>query len=241
MAWFTRWFGTPYYVKLYGHRGAQEAGQWVQGIVAHWALPQGSHVLDVACGRGRHTFWFDALGMVVTGVDMDEASIREARMRVPQARFIVHDMREPLSTSGFDAAACLFTSLGYSGHPDDDRAMLRSVAGALVPGGLFTLDFMNGPKVAREIVRHEVRTVDGVTFHLHRRMDGPILVKEIEVRDAGVVHHFEERVRAWSPEELDGLLGDAGFSIMDRTGGPPFAQFDPRSSDRYVAWCRRQA
>jgi SAM-dependent methyltransferase len=47
------------------------------GWVARWShlLPAGCHVLDVACGHGRHMRHFAALGHLVTGVDRNPDAI----------------------------------------------------------------------------------------------------------------------------------------------------------------------
>jgi SAM-dependent methyltransferase len=46
---------------------------WLQ----RWAqlLPAGGHVLDVACGRGRHLRWLAGRGHRVTGIDRDAAAL----------------------------------------------------------------------------------------------------------------------------------------------------------------------
>jgi cyclopropane fatty-acyl-phospholipid synthase-like methyltransferase len=85
MAWFKHWFGTPWYALLYGHRDELEAKAWVDCILDRWALPPGSRVLDLACGRGRHVRWMQEAGMQATGVDISEESIDHARRSVPGA------------------------------------------------------------------------------------------------------------------------------------------------------------
>ena len=45
--------------------------------VRRWShlVPAGGHVLDVACGPGRHLYWFHALGHPITGVDRSPEAI----------------------------------------------------------------------------------------------------------------------------------------------------------------------
>ena len=47
--------------------GTEPASAWVQ----RWShlVPSSSRVLDVACGRGRHSLWFQKLGHAVVAVD----------------------------------------------------------------------------------------------------------------------------------------------------------------------------
>ena len=239
MGWFKHWFGTRYYSLLYGHRDVEDARPWVDAILGHWRLPPGSTLLDLACGRGRHAYFFAEAGMEVTGIDISEASIAEARIAVPKARFAVHDMRHHFRPGSFDAVCCLFTSLGYFEDLEDDRAVFRAVWAALRPGGVFVLDFMNTELVLRDLVECEHLTKEGVDFQVLRTCENGVFVKCITVRDGGEEHRFEERVQALTPEQLETMARDAGFEIEARTDGPELRTFDPSISQRFVLWMRK--
>lgn len=239
MGWFKHWFGTRYYALLYGHRDVEDARQWVHAILERWGLPNGAEVLDLACGRGRHASFFAKSGMKVCGIDISEASIAEARLAATDGEFAVHDMREPYAEERFDAVACLFTSLGYFDTLEDDLAVFRSVFTALRPGGRFVIDFMNSELVLRELVPSERITKDGVDFHIERTCISGTLVKTIAVNDNGRSHHFEERVQALQPAQLEEMAVAAGFLIEDRTDGPELRMFEPTTSQRFVLWLRK--
>lgn len=239
MGWFKHWFGTRYYALLYGHRDVEDARRWAEAILGRWRLPSDARLLDLACGRGRHASFFADAGLRVTGVDISEASIDEARKAVPNAEFAVHDMREPFRPGTFDAVCCLFTSLGYFEDLEDDRAVFRAVHAALKPGGRFVLDFMNTALVLRELVPEERLAKDGVDFTLRRSCENEVLVKCITVRDGCGEHRFEERVQALTPAQLEAMALDAGFLIEDRTDGPELLPFDPQRSARFVLWMRK--
>ena len=67
----------------------------------------GRDVLDLGCGTGRHTAWLAEAGARVTAVDFSENMLERARRKVSvaDARFIVHDLHEPLpfDDASFDA------------------------------------------------------------------------------------------------------------------------------------------
>ncbi len=241
MGWFKHWFGTRYYALLYGHRDEEDAHAWVATIMERWALPPGARILDLACGRGRHARCFAEAGLQVTGVDISEASIAEARRVVPKAEFHVHDMREPFRPGGFDAVCCLFTSLGYFEDLEDDRKVFEAVALALKPGGLFVLDFMNTELVLRDLVPIETVAKDRVEFKVTRTLSNGVLVKRIAVTDGRDHHVYEERVQALTPVQLEEMARAAGFIVEDRTDGPELVPFDPQHSQRYVLWMRRSS
>ena len=204
--WYTTWFGTPYYKLLYGHRDDVEARNWVQAIVARLGLRDGHAVLDMACGRGRHAQWFTNVGANVTGIDLSAESITEARAGCPGATFHVHDMREPMARSTFDLAVCLFTSLGYSADRNDDQRAVNAAAVALKPGGWFVLDLMNSERVCRELVEQEHLEVEGVVFDIERAMEDGAIVKRIHVHDGENDLRFVERVHAFTPASIEGMV-----------------------------------
>ncbi|MCB0792988.1 MAG: methyltransferase domain-containing protein [Flavobacteriales bacterium] len=239
MTWYRDWFGTPYYAMLYGHRDGSEARPWVGTIIDRTGIRPGSCVLDVACGRGRHALWFAQAGMQVEGIDISPENIAEAQALVPQGRFHVHDMREPFAIERCDLVVSLFTSLGYFTEPEDDQRAVNACVQALRPGGWFVVDFMNTPRMLEQLVPEEEVRRNGVVFHIRRVVRGRFVFKMIDVTDKGCTHHFEERVEAIVPEELERMVTRAGASIVDRTDGPRPTPFDPVLSDRFVLWARR--
>jgi len=236
MGWFKHWFGTRYYSLLYGHRDQDDAAAWVATILEQWALPKGAKVHDLACGRGRHARFFVDAGCEVTGTDISQASIEEARKTAPKATFAVHDMRDPFGSDKFHGACCLFTSLGYFQDLADDRKVFRAVADSLVPGGRFVVDFMNTELVLRDLVPEESVVVEGVTFRITRSLQNGVIVKRILVQDGEAEHRFEERVQALTPVQLQDLAMEAGFTVDAITDGPDPTPFDPQHSQRFVLW-----
>jgi cyclopropane fatty-acyl-phospholipid synthase-like methyltransferase len=77
--WFESWFDTAYYHILYKNRDDQEAKRFVENLISFLQLPQNSSVLDLACGKGRHSITLAAHGFNVLGVDLSEQSIAAAQ------------------------------------------------------------------------------------------------------------------------------------------------------------------
>jgi len=100
------------------------------------ALPRGSPVLDLGCGNGIPAARVLASRFRVTGVDISDVQVRRARRLVPRARFVRADLGEvefPLGS--FAAVVCLYSLIHVP--REQHRALLRKVAGWLVPGGWF--------------------------------------------------------------------------------------------------------
>jgi SAM-dependent methyltransferase len=102
----------------------------------------GAAWLDVPCGNGRHALELARRGYRMTGFDIAEESIAEARAEAASvgldARFVRGDMRRLDVPGPFDGAYCLGNSFGYMPHAGM-LDFLRGVAQALRPGGRFFL------------------------------------------------------------------------------------------------------
>ncbi len=100
-------------------------------LVRH--VPKGdTRVLDAGCGEGRLAELIAEKGFEVTGFDDSEASIAQARARLPEAKFWVGTMDQiKLEDSSVDAVV----SGEVLEHLDDDKAAVREMFRILKPGG----------------------------------------------------------------------------------------------------------
>ena len=80
-SWFASWFDTKYYHTLYRSRDDEEAKNFITSLVAKLNLPEKSYVLDLACGKGRHSRTLEKLGMRVLGADLSKESIKSAKKK----------------------------------------------------------------------------------------------------------------------------------------------------------------
>ncbi|MHC4817406.1 MAG: class I SAM-dependent methyltransferase, partial [Planctomycetota bacterium] len=78
MSWYETAFRKEY-LDLYYQR-SQEAAQGEAEFAARaLGLPEGTRVLDVACGAGRHARVLEKLGHRVVGIDLSRDLLAEAR------------------------------------------------------------------------------------------------------------------------------------------------------------------
>jgi cyclopropane fatty-acyl-phospholipid synthase-like methyltransferase len=130
----------------------------VDFLVEHLGLRPGMRVLDMGCGTGRHSIEMARRGLDVTGVDLSDAMLREARQAAETAgvrpRFVQCDATAYRADQRYDRAICLcegaFCLLGQSDDPvGRDLGILRNIAEALVPGGRFMLTTLNAARMFR--------------------------------------------------------------------------------------------
>lgn len=240
--WFQEWFDTPYYHLLYRHRDENEAQFFIRNLLEELKPSPRAHILDLACGRGRHALYINKLGHRVTGLDLSPQNIahaKRARQRLPvdhreKLRFRTGDMRQDLGREEFDFVFNLFTSFGYFDQRQHNLEALRMIEGALVPGGQLILDFMNVNKVRLGLVKEEVRQAGGIEFHLERLMREGCVIKHISFEDQGREYHYEERVQLLAQEDFEDLLAEAGLQVLQLYGDFGLSPFDPRQSERLI-------
>ena len=99
-AWYKEWFNSPFYHKLYFERDEKEAESFIRKLINQLHPAPGSRMLDVACGRGRHSKILSSMGFQVTGIDISPDSIAAAkRYENDQLEFYIHDMRLPFGST----------------------------------------------------------------------------------------------------------------------------------------------
>lgn len=232
--WFKVWFDSPYYHQLYKNRDRSEAAGFVTNLIESLNLPKGSPILDMGCGKGRHSILLNEMGYDVVGIDLSAANIEAARKSATaNLRFYQHDMRQPIKGVQFDLVINLFTSFGYFESAEDNLKVLQSAHGMLAANGQFVLDFLNAPKAIEGLVPDETRKVSTTVFHIQRKVEDGIIIKEIQVNnDPELV--FEERVQALTREELFDMFDRAGFIPTATFGSYSLNPFDPETSERLI-------
>lgn len=233
--WFAEWFDTKYYHILYKDRDHQEAERFIKNLCNFLQLEKDKKVLDLACGKGRHALMLNKLGYSVQGADLSPSSIQEAnKFANEHLHFVVHDMREIIPNTQFGCIFNLFTSFGYFDSMEDNLKVLNSVHEMLTQNGLLIIDFMNAEKVISNLVKEEIKQIEGISFNIERRYDGTHIYKDIRFVDEGHDFHFTERVQGLKEEDFRILLDKAGFNILHTFGDFDLNRYDNSSSDRLI-------
>lgn len=232
--WFASWFDTPYYHILYKDRDCSEAQLFMDNLTNYLNLPEDARILDLACGKGRHSIYLNQLGYNVTGADLSENSIAEASQYSNDSlHFVVHDMREPFDEK-FDAIFNLFTSFGYFEDDSDNIKTLKAICKSLSEYGFAVIDFMNVHHVINNLVPQETKTVDGIAFHIKRYVADGHIFKEIDFEDKGERYHFTERVQALTLEDFEVMMNEAGINLLDVFGDYKLRKYYKNESERLI-------
>jgi SAM-dependent methyltransferase len=232
--WFASWFDTPYYHILYKERNDHEAHVFMDNITHYLNLPENAKVLDLACGKGRHSIYLNQLGYEVVGADLSENSIAEANKSENETlKFQVHDMRETFDDK-FDAIFNLFTSFGYFENDEDNLTTLKAMKESLTEYGFAVIDFMNVNQVVNNLVAEEVKTVENIDFHIKRYVSEGHIYKEIDFEDQGQKFHYTEKVKALTLQDFEEMMEEAGIYLLDIFGDYKLKRFHKAESERLI-------
>jgi len=221
------------YDLIYGLTGkdyAAESAEIVDQIRSR--SPHARTLLDVACGTGGHLVHLRA-SFDVTGIDLDEGMLRQARGRLPGVDLVQADMRHFHLATTFDAVICLFSSVGYM----PDRAGLidaiSRMADHLSPGGVLVLDGWvrpdswidpgtvdvvsgrEGDHAVARLIRSE-RVGDKAVLHLHHLVGTTDAVEHIVERHELTLFSDDDYRSAFAAAGLTVELVDGPMPGRDR-------------------------
>lgn len=184
-------------------------------IDAHWHVDAreryplaGRTAIDVGCGAGLLAEPLARMGATVTGVDAAPENIAAARDHAAgQGLDIAYFAGElanlpvPLDTSGKSDALKfdLVTSMEVVEHVTDPAVFIAELAARLAPGGLMLLSTPNRTTLSK------------------------LLLVEAAERIGAVPRGTHDWDQFLKPEEMTGLMEDAGLQVIDRTGLSPSA------------------
>ncbi|WP_276359847.1 class I SAM-dependent methyltransferase [Daejeonella sp. H1SJ63] len=238
--WFQNWFSSPYYHILYHQRNDDEAEYFIDNLCAYLKPGINSKLLDIACGRGRHSVYLNKKGYDVTGIDLSISNIRFAQQFERESlHFYVHDMRFRFYINYFDFAFNLFTSFGHFDTERDHISALKTINRSLKKDGILVLDYFNTEKISRNLSAQEVKNIDGIDFYISKKVSDGKIIKNISFEHKNKDYAFKEEVRALVYSDFEKMFRRSGFTILHHFGDFALNPFDENRSDRLIFICRK--
>lgn len=241
-AWYYDWFDSPFYHRLYFERDEEEARQIIHKLIHFLEPPPGSRMLDVACGRGRHSRVLAEMGFDVTGFDLSFNSVEYAKQfEKENLSFYQHDIRLPFWINYFDYAFNFFTSFGYFATRREHDDAMRTIAASLIPGGHFIIDYLNVHYAEDHLVRHELKNIAGTGFEIDRWDDEHHFYKKISVHDASLIvpEEHTEKVVKFSLGDFTDLLSFQHMQVTEVFGDYNLIPYDVRKTPRLIIVARK--
>ena len=235
--WFKEWFDSTYYHQLYFKRDKKEAAAFIDKLIDYLDPKPGSFMLDIACGKGRHSVQLASKGFNVTGIDLSEISIRKARKKEnDHLHFYLHDMRLPFRINYYDYVFNFFTSFGYFRTRREHDNAIRTLAQSLRPGGITVIDYLNVYYAEDHLTHQSEIKIGQVNYYITRWFDEMHFFKKIIVEDQKLKAplEFREKVAKFSLGDFTDMLSFQKMQVQGVFGDYSFNPYHVRKSPRMI-------
>ncbi len=235
--WYKDWFNSPFYHKLYFERDETEAQQFINNLLIYLKPRPGSLMLDIACGKGRHSKFLASKGYDVTGIDISTDSINFAKQfETDNLHFFQHDMRLPAWINYFDYVFNFFTSFGYFPTRREHDDAIRTITQGLKPTGYLLFDYLNVHYVEERLVYNETKKIDETEYEIHRWHDDDFFYKKIIVTDPALPKPLEhiEKVAKFSLGDFTDMLSFQNMQVVQVFGDYSLNAYDVRKTPRMI-------
>src|SRR2546423_145705 len=211
----------------------------------------GARVLDVPCGNGRLSFELVQRGYQVTGVNISEEFIEEARLHAveisktgPPAtaggsdsmQFNLGDMRSIEGQSVYDAAYCFGNSFGFMEYKDMEK-FLSGVARALKPQRRFIIETgMAAESVLPDFEEQSCHEVGDITMTIKERYNAEesCVDSEYIFERNGTTESRKAKHWIYTAAEIQRMLERAGFEVINCFGSLDCEPYKLGSRELYV-------
>ncbi len=244
--WYKIWFSNKLYLELYQHRDNEDARNLINLIQRNVFFCTGSKALDICCGAGRHSIELAKRGLHVTGFDLSEFLISEAKRRLKRAKekninveFLIKDMRKFNFKSSFDLAVNLFTSFGYFENDDENFLVFKNTSSSLKKNGWFVFDFLNGEYLKRNLKKMSKTSLGGKLVIQKRRIENDFVIKDIIIRAGKKEITFTEQLKLYDLNTLIEALTKFKLKTRNVFGDYFGNKYDLINSSRIIIFAQK--
>jgi len=188
----------------------------------------GAHVLDVPCGNGRLSFELAKRDFRVTGVDISEEFIEEARARAKEPGtdlmtppdFVLGDMRKIEDANIYNGAYCFGNSFAFLGH-DETENFLKAISRSLKPRARFIVETgMAAESVVPDFEEQSCHELGDLSLTIKERYvaEESCIDSEYVFERNGTKETRVAREWIYTVAEMRRMLSRAGFEVLNLYG-----------------------
>lgn len=216
---------SKYYAEIFPYQPAQ-----LQFVKSRAGETSGKQVLDIGCAMGELAFQLATNGAIVTGIDLNEDLLEQAKAKAvltgfetSNPKFLKGNMLElktGFQRGQFDAVLCFGNTLVHLQSPALVQQMLDGIFSVLKPGGHFLLQILNYDFILDEPVT-ELPVIDTENIRFTRKYRFPesgSLIQfqtELLIKSENKTIENETPLLAIRSSQLTELLQNAGFSEIE--------------------------
>ncbi|MEW4567918.1 methyltransferase domain-containing protein [Tautonia sp. JC769] len=214
--------------------------------ILHDTFREPCRLIDLGCGAGRLSLSFARRGFRVTAVDLSSAMLEVLGRSAASEMLTVHRVRanlcrlEGFADASFDAAICMYSTLGMITGPSARRATLASARRILRPGGMMALHAHNLwlnlrdrqgrawllGELGRQILGKGTgdrpmtyRGIPGITVHLYRwtELKHELIAAGFRIRSVVALDSIHARPIRY-PRVLHAMRAGGWILVVERVG-----------------------
>ena len=240
--WFAEWFDSKYYHILYNNRNYQEAEAFLSKLIDFLKPNLSDKIIDLACGKGRHSIYLNKLGYDVTGIDLSVNSIKEASLFANEKlKFEMADLRNLPYNNAFEFGLNLFTSFGYFESDKVNIEVFSQFNKILKPNGIILVDFLNATKIYAQTNCVEAKEIEGIQFQINKKIENNRVIKTIEFSDNGNKNFYSESVQLLELSDFEKLVEQTSFKLLHVFGNYNLEPYNQELSDRLIILAQKIA
>ena len=192
---------SKYYNLLYQNKNYLEEYNYICEIIKKHGKTHDKNILDIGCGTGKHLKYFKKDGFSVSGVDISESMINEAKKYLKQDHDLICCNASEFSFDNkFDIILSLFHVMSYQTKNNDLENIFQNVSNHLTDGGLFIFDFWYGPAVLSDPPTIRIKRLEDANTFITRitepvmNINNNIVDVNFEVILESKKTHFTEKI-----------------------------------------------
>jgi len=211
----------------------------VDFMLSYFNLKEGSKVLDIMCGYGRHAIALAKKGMQVTAVDNLDEYIKEINQTAKAEHLPITatsaDILQYTTIENFDLALCMGNSLNFF-NAEDVQRLLSNIHSCLDKEGHLLINTWSLAEIAIKSFSPKSEDERNGVRHLYESkylfQPTRIEFESTFIQTDGTVERKKGIDYIFSVAEMEKLLNDSGFSlkeIFSVPGKKKFALGEPRA------------
>ncbi|MFI7590255.1 class I SAM-dependent DNA methyltransferase [Micromonospora sp. NPDC049359] len=198
--------------------------RWADFVERRLKQHDARRVVDLCCGTGRLTRLLRGRGFDVTGIDGSEEMLAQARAIDGEgADYLLRTLPSADLGGTYDAGLCTFDSVNYMAADGALAELLRGVATALRPGGVFIFDVNTQRKIEQVFgSSHFGDDLDDFAYVWRNRYDAAtrsieFLITLFTRGDGASFSRATEyhRQRWFTEDELETACAESGFRVLE--------------------------
>jgi 2-polyprenyl-3-methyl-5-hydroxy-6-metoxy-1,4-benzoquinol methylase len=223
-----QWYKNGWTLDIKNQSWVEDTQNQIEFIIKTLKLNGNEKILDMACGFGRHSLYLSKLGYDVTGVDITQDYIDDAKKETQKMglriQFIHDDIRNINFQNEFDVILNLADgAIGYLENDEENMKIFDTISKSLKNGGKHFMDICNAeyakthfPKRHWEIGSKSLSLPDFIWEEKTKRMlysqweaeFGKILEKPNVIEPVN-------SIRLYAKDELKDIFKNRSMEIID--------------------------